>query len=412
MLIGIDASRAFSGFVGGPENYSYYLIRALLTAGSSHKFRLYLRSDSAKSPRYQKFFEDLSIANYQLSIIKWPFLWTQGGLALECLLNPPDVLFVPAHTIPLIRLPGLKTVVTIHDLGAQFLPNYHKFPQKYYLNFATEFAIKNATKVVAVSKYTRDDIIRRFKDSSGRTPQNDSIIFRHSERSEESFKIKDKISVVYEGYDRSLFYPQSREEIDRVKSKYGIDGDYFLFVGTIQPRKNLVRLIEAFSRVSGGLQLRPQFLQGEALQKLTLIIAGSPGWFYDEIYKAPEKFGVVDRVEFPGKVPDEDLPALMSGCKAFVFPSLYEGFGLSLLEAMACGVITVTSNVTSLPEVGEEAPFYINPENIGEITKALEKVQKLTSQEREKIGNKSLDQAKKFSWQESAKQVLSLLDSM
>src|SRR3990167_7903599 len=114
MLIGIDASRAFSSFVGGPENYSYYLIRAMLQSDSPHKFRLYLRSDSSKSPRFQSFFSGLSNAECEMSIVNWPFLWTQAGLALECLQRPPDVLFVPAHTIPILRFPGLKTLVTIH----------------------------------------------------------------------------------------------------------------------------------------------------------------------------------------------------------------------------------------------------------------------------------------------------------
>ena len=404
MIIGIDASRAFSPLTGGPENYSYYLIRAMLQVNSPHKFRLYLRSDSSKSPRYDAFFRNLPTTNYQLQTIPWFYLWTQMGLALECLVNPPDVLFVPAHTLPIIAYPWLKTVVTIHDLGAQFLPNYHKFPQKYYLNFATRYAVRHATKIIAVSRYTQNDLVEKLEANSA------------------------KIAVVYEGYDRELFYPRSEEEIGKVKAKYGIEGDYFLFVGTIQPRKNLVRLIEAFSWLilkSGPSTDRKigsnPITQGSAAQgldpifqnsNLTLILAGAPGWLYDEIYEAPEKFGVGDRVKFPGKVPDEDLPALMSGCKAFVFPSLYEGFGLSLLEALACGVVTITSKTTSLPEVGGEAPFYVDPDNVEEIAQTLGGVQKLTSQESGRINNKSLNQARKFSWQESAHQTLSLIESM
>ena len=385
MLIGIDASRAFSNFVGGPENYSYYLIRAMLLANSPHRFRLYLRADSSKSPRYDTFLRNLPTTNpasagprsdggYQLQTVSWPFLWTQGGLALECLLNPPDVLFVPAHTIPLLRLPGLKTVVTIHDLGAQFLPNYHKFPQKYYLNFATIYAIKQATKIIAVSNYTKKDISERLGVGS------------------------EKVAVVYEGYDRSMFYPRSGEEIARVTAKYGIKGNYFLFVGTIQPRKNLVRLIEAFSQLS--------------IVNYQLVIAGSQGWLYDEIYAAPERYGVKDSVKFTGKIPEDDLPALMSGCRAFVFPSLYEGFGLSLLEALACGAITVTSNVTSLPEVGGEASFYADPNDTRSITEALRAVLNISESEKEKKRKEGLSQADNFSWEKSAKEVLSLLDSM
>ena len=207
MIIGIDCSRAFGKFWGGPESYSYYLIRAILKAGSKHQFRLYLPPNAIDNPRYNSFNTSTPVIpgltrnpgldpgsrsgmtnKYELKTINWKRLWTQGGLALECLLNPPDVLFVPAHTLPLLRRPGLKTVVTVHDLGAEFLPNYHKFPQKYYLNTMTEYAVKNATKIIAVSEYTKKDIVQKFQKSKGSR-------FRHPEL----FGAKDLIHLFMNG---------------------------------------------------------------------------------------------------------------------------------------------------------------------------------------------------------------------
>lgn len=430
MVIGIDASRAFSSFWGGPEAYSYCLIRAILRLNSGHAFRLYFGPGARSNPRFQRFFSDLPIINCQLSIVPWPRLWTQAGLALECLRHPPDVLFVPAHTLPIIRRPNLRTVVTIHDLGAQFLPNYHRFPQKYYLNFMTEYAVHQATKIIAVSEYTKKDIIKKFqiskgsssrhpelfgakdpstgsgqvlepvlsesKDSSGRTPQNDGGGVSKS-------RMESKIDVVHEGFDRGTFYPRNRPEIDSVKKKLGVGGEYFLFVGTIQPRKNIVSIVGSFSRLITRFT-RP------GLEEVSLVLAGSPGWMNEEIYAAPKRFGVEDRVKFVGHVEGEQLAALMSGALALVFPSLYEGFGLSPLEAMACGAPTILSKTTSLPEVGGQAVLYVDPQSVEEIADQMNRVLDWSREEREIWSQRSLAQASKFSWEKAAQETLKVLE--
>lgn len=415
MIIGIDASRAFSNFWGGPESYSYHLIRAMLKTPCSHTFRLYVGPQASKSPRFRPFFSNLSNVkgqmlkvSYQLSIVPWPRLWTQGGLALECLVNPSDVLFVPAHTLPILRRPSLKTVVTIHDLGAEFLPNYHKFPQKYYLNLMTEYALKQATKIIAVSEFTKKTIINKFHDKnrhpelhdvkdldpSGRAPQDDR-------------EVGEKIKVIYEGYDRRTFYPRLPQEIESIKKKLGIEDNYFLFVGTIQPRKNLVRLIEAFSRICQLSIVNPP--TGEAGCQLLLV--GSPGWINEEIYKAPNKFGVEDRVKFLGHVEEDELAGLMSGCQAFVFPSLYEGFGLAPLEAMACGAPVIMSNVTSLPEVGGQAALYVDPLSVPDIVQKMSLVASFEREKRQEWVMRSSEQAQKFSWEKAALETLEVLEA-
>lgn len=155
MHIGIDASRAFTSQSTGTENYSRNLILALARIDSKNTYTLYLRGSSKQLPKLP--------SNFRFKTIKLVRLWTQLGLAWECLLHPPDVLFIPAHTLPLIRRPGLRTVVTIHDLGAEFLPQYHQFPNKLYLNKSTEYAVSKATHLVVVSKSTKRDLIKKLK---------------------------------------------------------------------------------------------------------------------------------------------------------------------------------------------------------------------------------------------------------
>lgn len=179
--------------------------------------------------------------------------------------------------------------------------------------------------------------------------------------------------------------------------KYKIEGDYILFVGTLQPRKNIVRLIEAFSTLGPKLY--------------TLVVVGKPGWLYEEIYEAPKKFKVEDRVKFLDYVPDEDLPALYQNALCFVLPSLYEGFGLPVLEAMHYGCPVVTSNVSSLPEAAGDAAIMVDPESTESIKEGIEKVLGDKSL-REKLVKKGYEQVKKFSWEKCARETLKVLEEV
>lgn len=186
--------------------------------------------------------------------------------------------------------------------------------------------------------------------------------------------------------------------MEKIRKKYGISGDYILFVGTLQPRKNLVRLIEAFSR------LNPK--------PYTLIIVGKPGWMYEEIYQAPKKFGVEEKVKFLDYVSDEDLPSLYQNARCFVLPSLYEGFGLPVLEAMSYGCPVVTSNTSSLPEAGGEAAIYVDPESVESIKEGILKVLNFTPRARQDLIKKGYDQVKKFSWEKCARETLKVLEEV
>ncbi|OGY25464.1 MAG: hypothetical protein A2Z24_01985 [Candidatus Woykebacteria bacterium RBG_16_44_10] len=365
MLIGIDASRVAKEEKTGTENYSWNLINALASIDKKNHYVLYFNKIPSNF--------EISQTNFSTKVIPSPRFWTQGRLAFECFVRPPDILFVPAHTIPALRRPGLKTVTTIHDLGAEFLAEYHQFPQKIYLNWATKYIAQHATHLIAVSNFTKKDLIRILKVRAGR------------------------ISVVYEGVDTKIFYHRPDWEIKQVRANYGIVKDYFLYVGTIQPRKNLTRLMEAFA--------------ASELKNIDLVLAGSSGWLNEEIYKAPEKFSVSNHVSFLGYVDREDLPALYGGALGLAFPSLYEGFGLPILEAFACGCPVLTSNIGAMAEVSGEAAFLVDPLSKDEIAAGLKKLA-TDKALRENLIKKGEEKVKEFSWEKTARETVKIFEKV
>lgn len=357
MLIGIDASRSEVKDKTGTENYSSELIKAMLALpeAKKHKFRLYNRDN-----------------------IRWPRLWTQGGLALEIWKRPPEVLWVPAHTLPVLRQTKIKTVVTIHGLEYEYLPEYYQFPQKLWLNMSTEYAVKQADKLIAVSEWTKKQLVERLGAD------------------------EKKITVIYEGVSNKYMKKKfSSEYLRQIRYKYSLAKEYILFVGTIQPRKNLIRLIEAFASFIPGLKNSPN-------RECWLVIAGKLGWMYDEILAAPKKFGVEKQVKFIGRVAEADLAAIYHDARLFVWPSLMEGFGLPVLEAMSVGVPVIISNRGALPEVAGEAGLLVDPENTLEIAQAMKLI--LENEDlRQGLIEKGFRQVKKFSWEKAAKETLAIL---
>ena len=202
--------------------------------------------------------------------------------------------------------------------------------------------------------------------------------------------------MVYEGVDLEANKRPSEEHIRQVKQKYGLIRPYIVFVSTIQPRKNLVRLIEAFA------QIADQFPQ------LDLVLAGGKGWLSDDIYAAPSRLKIEDRIKFLGYIDESDKPALYSGAELTAFVSLFEGFGLPVLESMACGTPTVVANASSLPEVAGDASVLVNPTDVTDIAHGLNKLLSEPRLRRELI-DRGFVQAKKFSWQTAAEKTLQVL---
>lgn len=372
MIVGIDGSRAFTANRTGTENYSYQLLRSLAKIDCKNHYIIYVRPGVQVSGGWPN--------NFQFSILNFQFLWTQLGLAIQTFKDNLDVLFVPAHTLPVVRKPGLKTVVTVHDLGSEYLPSTHQVKQRFYLGFMQKYQLKTASQIIAVSKATKKDLVEKIGID------------------------QKKIRVVYEAYDKNKFKPVKGDMLVNSLRHYNLQPKtYFLFVGTVQPRKNLERLIKAFLA----------HLRGVAND---LVIAGSKGWLSDEIYQLPGKLEIEDKVQFLGYVADNDLPALYSGAIALTFPSLFEGFGLPILEAQACACPVLTSNVSSMPEIAGKGAAYVNPYDVDDIVEGMRRLQRAHTESGEgyrlQLIKAGLENVKRFSWEKAAQETLEVLENL
>jgi glycosyltransferase involved in cell wall biosynthesis len=371
MLIGIDASRAVATQRTGTEKYALHLIRELLALSDGHRFRLYFRQAPPAG---------LFAPYHEERVISFPRLWTHLALSREMLADPPDLLFVPSHVLPLIH--PRRSVVTVHDLGYHYYPEAHTAWQNFYLRWSTRHNARGASRILADSQATRRDLVRYY-----RTPPA-------------------KITVVYPGLDGKLAPVSDPALLAGMRAAYGLEDPYLLYVGTLQPRKNLVRLIQAYARLRSLLAD-----QDAPLPTPRLVLAGKKGWLYDEIVSQVQTLGLEGQVILAGYVPEADLPALLSGALAFVFPSLYEGFGLPVLEAMACGTPVICSDTSSLPEVAGDAALLVNPREPEALAQAM--LGLLRDEElRGKLAARGLQQARRFSWRRCAQEALAVLDEV
>ena len=362
MKIGIDASRYRDTDATGVEWYSFYIINGLVKAVSNDELVLY-----SQSP--------LSVGNAKNKVINCKKLWTLRGLSSEIKNNPVDVLFVPSHVLPL-SLPK-RSVITIHDVAFKYLRSSYSLKQYLYLDFSCKFAVKNATKIIVPSRATRDDLIHFYGCDA------------------------EKISVIYHGFAKPTF---SSEEIDDVFEKADFiqhfdlkkDSKYLLFVGRLETKKNLVRLVEAFS----------EFLKIHSEYKL--VLAGKRGLGFDRLLKVVGKLGLIDKVIMPGYVSELEKAALLKYSAAFVFPSLYEGFGLPLLEAFYYKKPVLTSNVSCLPEIGGDSACYVDPYSPIAITNGMHKL--ITDDTyRNKLVACGLKRLEDFSWEKASCETLKIL---
>jgi|GEM_PF-350694 len=303
----------------------------------------------------------------------WPsFFSTQVGVALATWKDRKiDVLWSPVPTMPILRRFGLKTVVTIHDLEGS--------------KWSTRWSLKLADRVVAVSEATRKQVIDRVGATRG-SPE-----FAGRSRPTPT----DKITTILEGVDTAMFYPHSADEVNTVKTRLGITGDYFLFVGTVGPRKNVEGLIRGFHK----------YCQTDKLTNCQLIIAGSVNDIYRNILRLPATLGIAERVNFLGRVGDNDLPAIYSGALATCLVSYDEGFGLPVLESLACGRPVVVSNRGIMPELAGPAGVVVDPTSITSISDGLRQVAQIDSYT-------CRSQAEKYSWGSAADKLVSLLSTV
>lgn len=352
MLIAIDGYEANVRNRVGIGRYAYEILQHISKISSEHSFQIYL--PSSPLPDMPKTSE---MWKYKVTGPK--SLWTFVGLPLALSLEQPDVIFSPTHYVP--RWVKILRVMAIMDVSYLEYPQMFRPRDLHQLVNWTAYSTRVAARILTISEFSKRAIIKAYK-----VPEK-------------------RVIVTYPG----LTMPKAKSETNKF-------GDYILSVGTLQPRKNFVRLIEAFSQIASKYR------------KLTLVIVGKRGWMYEEILASPKKYGVEDRVKFLDFVSDEELPALYRAAKVFALPSLYEGFGLPVLEAMSYGCPVVVSNVSSLPEIAGKAGIYIDPENVESIAGGL--VEAL--EERGKRVAAAKEQVKKFTWEKAAKQTLEVLEKV
>ncbi len=377
MNIVIDIRPLMGGKISGIEIYIKNLIENLLSIDQTNTYILFANASSNQMPFLPKIkSKNLTIIqtripnkilNFLLIAFQWPKL---DKLILRHLdrKDQIDLFFMP-DLRPSALSKGVKKILTIHDLTFIHFPEFFSLKTRlWYKLINPQKEIKNADKIIAVSEFTKKDILQNIE-------------------------YKGQIQVIHQGIAK-IFCQNTKPNTKQVLPKNHLQEPYLLFLSTIEPRKNINRLVEAFNLYK---KRHPQ-------SKIKLVIAGKEDKKIFSKVKLEENKDII----FTGFIEENQKESLIKGATAFIYPSLFEGFGLPLLEAMKCGVPVITSNTSSMPEVISEAGFLINPKDIESIAKAIEEIQKPEIQE--KLKNKMKEQIKKFSWEKCAKETLDYFD--
>ncbi len=302
---------------------------------------------------------------------RWPthrppvrILWEQAVQPLLLRRLKPDIYHGLGFTLPLVG--PWKSVVTVYDLSFLRFPQAFRPWKRLYLSIFARAGARKADRVIAISEHTKRDVERFWHVS------------------------EDRISVAYGGVS-PRFKPLPKEEVERFRRQRGFPAQFLLYLGTLEPRKNLSRLVDAYA----GAWKRDSSLP-------PLMIAGARGWYYGDIFARVQALDLEDRIFFPGFVPEDELALWYNAAEMFVYPSLYEGFGLPVLEAMACGRPVITSNAASLPEVVGDAGITVPPDDTDALSDAILALWH-DPERRKALGERALRRAEKFSWTETAR---------
>ncbi len=360
MQIGIDISKAI-GPKDGIGNYIYHLVKSLMEIDTENQYHLYPLFYPVTHTDFNGVFE-----GHGSNFVFHPERAPKTGEV--------DLFHSTTYSVPL-RYSG-NLVFTLHDLTFITHPEYHTLSNRIHCMKGTIEAACFANKIIAVSNCTKCDIIEYLS-----IPE-------------------EKIQVIYHAVDHKFKPERNTQNLKYLSTKFEIHESYVFCVATIEPRKNMKRLIQAYTTL-------PETLK----DKYLLVIAGGTGWLNSNIYSFVKEQRLEQRVKFLGYVDDSDLPILYSCCDVFVYPSLYEGFGLPVIEAMACGVPVITSQVSSLSEVAGDSAVYVDPYNVRSICDAMMEV--LTKQDKNlELRKKGMKQSKGFSWAKTARETLSLYETV
>jgi glycosyltransferase involved in cell wall biosynthesis len=360
MVLGIDASQANRKIRSGTEWYAFYLIREfkkILGGRGDIEIRLYLRDE------LQADLAENLPRNFKPKILHWPlkYLWGLKRLSWEMLVHPPDILFCPAHTIPLIH--PQKTFTTLHDIGFEDNPELYDRLSLMYHQWSARLAVRKAFHIFTDSEFSKN----RIRD-----------VYHCPE---------EKLSVTYLGIDSK----RSTERIESILKKYGLaERGYILFVGRLEPKKNILGMVKAHEMAN------PEKILVLAGRKVRIADVD------DYLHARPE---LAKKIKFLGYIDEQDKPALYSGASIFLFPTLYEGFGLPILEAQAHGTPVITSNITSNPEVAGKGAIIVDPRNPKGIAWAIREL--LSNGElRQTVIKSGVENLQRFSWEKTARKTL------
>jgi len=364
MRIAYDAT-AIPRLMAGAAVYTYELARALAAVDVENEYVIF-----AHGPH----FDDLPRMRPGPRVLKvrapsrpLRLLWEQAVLPWRLRRLRIDVLHSPHHTTPLLPC-ACRRVVTIHDLTFFLLPERYPPTRRLYFQVMTRLSARVADAIIVPSEAVRGDVMRLL-----RLPA-------------------ERVFVIPEAAG-AAFHPQDAVAIEAVRRRYGLEEPFLLSVGSLEPGKNRERLLQALAR------LRARGL------KHGLVVAGQQAWRHEGEAPLARRLGLADSVRFLGHVPQADLPALYSAADLFVFPSLYEGFGLPALEAMACGTPVVASNVSALPEVVGDAALQVSPLDVEALADAMERLLR-DDRLRADLRERGLEQARQFSWEKAARQTV------
>lgn len=375
MKIAIQASDLDSKRIDGTRVYLLNMLNRFGEISPSDDFFIFHKNEFNPELAPKKF------PNYQLISKKFPIYWTQTRFALELWKGNYDALWMPMQALPFVRRKNLKTTITIHDLAFKIFPDF--FPRKDLrrLNWFTDFAIKKSDKIIAVSNSTKNDILKFYP------------------------KIKEeKIKVIYHGFDPELFNGQILEKTkNNIFSKFnpalaGQNIQYILYVGAIQPRKNLGVLIEAFENIK------------KDNSNLKLVLAGGKAWMWEGIMNKIENSEYRKDIIVTGTISFEEIAVLHRNASVFVFSSLYEGFGIPVLEAFASKIPVVSAKNSSLSEIGGEACLYFDEKNSQDLADKIKIILSDNGLAKELV-RKGNEQIKKFSWDKCAKETIEFIKS-
>lgn len=366
MTIALQAADLDAARIDGTRIYLLELLKRFSTLSPETDFHLYHKT------RFNPELTPPCFNNYTETALPFPSQWMQTRFALEMFRTRPEKIFFPVQAVPVLLPASSEVTITVHDLAWRHYPETFTPKTRFKLDFLLNRSVARADKIIAVSEATKQDLIAAFP------------------------KIDDqKIRVIHHGFTEERFGMKvDTLEKTRILTGYGLrDQQYILYVGALQPRKNLVRLIEAFG-----------ILKASAPEAI-LVLAGERAWLSDPIIAARERSPYRDDILLPGQIPSDHLPALYQGARAFAFPSLFEGFGIPILEAFASGTPVLTADNSSLPEVAGDAALYADAFDTGEIAEQLLRLWTDTAL-CDALRTQGTQRLKHFSWDTCARQTI------